>query len=1102
MVLAAMIQKNSRPIQFIPMLGTLRDRTRGLILLGAAFLMAACGGDSSAGPRDEDRETVESRLSRPERVSDLAVESAGANSVVLRFTEVSDGINPTRPASYEIRHTPTPMRNGWNTAKVVSRGTCAAPIVGTQVGATRSCTVEGLDASTSYDFQMVAFRLQGKNATYGQLSGVVTGVTNAGGGVSALFKMEGDNQTGVVGTALPEPLAVKVKDEFGNGLAGVRVSWSANGGGGSVSSTTTTSDSDGYARVTRTLGTVRGEHRTTAYVSGAAPVEFRAMADPGPVTTVTVLPAEVSLSVGDSTDMVALLEDQYGNRVNGPSVTWSSSDASIADIRSSGRVLARKRGVAGVTASVDGAISTSGSTGPQAAAAGGSTVRVLDESSTTPGALAAVAGSGQTGTVGTALAQPFVVEVRSAAGDLLSGVTVNWQVTNGGGAVAGSSSVTGSNGRAQTTLTLGTVAGTNGVRASVEGVGPVDFTAQAQAGALASITVTPGSTSVAVGGTVQFSAALRDQYGNQVEGTPAWSSTSTSVSTVNGSGIASGVSAGSTTIRAAFGGRLGQASLTVTTTASANPGTVSDLAVVGSTASSLTLRFTSVNDGSGNPANYQIRYATTPLGWGWGQATPVASGSCAGVVSSSSVGQQVTCTAEGLPSGASLDFQMVAYRGNLGSTAVFGNLSNIATGQTGASSPTGTGTLAISPRGGTLTAIGATLQLSATARDGSGATISNPGITWSSSNTNVATVDGAGRVTARGLGSAIISVAAACCSGDQVQVTVTQQISSISVSPSSASVTVGQSTQLSAVARDANGNLIPNVLFAWSSSSASIAQVNGTGLVSGVAAGSSTVSASAGGRSGSAAISVASASEPPPPSGGGSGTWPNEPAGFRVVTDNPFASRNYTGWQPNNRQATVTISSDSSAPFSGSTVLQANFPAGFPDGHEPGVDYVPVGSGMREGYIGYWVRSNPEWQVNPYPDSYAGVKSTFLWFGTGGYMFMGWGQWAGLSSLEPVIQGSGARTFETTTGVHRTANYIRPGQWHQVEIYFRTNDSGQQNGILRWWVNGRLIGSYTNAVFPGSTLQAFSIDNTLGGGGQNKSQNDWIRYAHVRISRP
>ena len=231
-----------------------------------------------------------------------------------------------------------------------------------------------------------------------------------------------------------------------------------------------------------------------------------------------------------------------------------------------------------------------------------------------------------------------------------------------------------------------------------------------------------------------------------------------------------------------------------------------------------------------------------------------------------------------------------------------------------------------------------------------------------------------------------------------------------------------------------------------------------------------------------------------------SNPWPNEPAGFRVVTDNPFASRNHTGWQPNNRRATVTIESDPTAPYSGSTVLQANFPAGFPDGHEPGVDYLPLG-GLREAYIGYYVRSNPEWQVNPFPDSYAGVKSTFLWF-QNGLLFMGWGQWSGLSSLEPVIQGSGARTFETTTGVHRTANYVRPGQWHRVEIYFRTNDTGQQNGILRWWVNGQLIGSYTNAVFPGPGAQAFSIDNTLGGGGANKSRNDWIRYAHVRISRP
>ena len=62
---------------------------------------------------------------------------------------------------------------------------------------------------------------------------------------------------------------------------------------------------------------------------------------------------------------------------------------------------------------------------------------------------------------------PFIVEVRDQDGSPLSGVTVNWLVTAGGGSLSDASVDTGANGRAQTTLTLGSTQGTNTVTATV-----------------------------------------------------------------------------------------------------------------------------------------------------------------------------------------------------------------------------------------------------------------------------------------------------------------------------------------------------------------------------------------------------------------------------------------------------------------------------------------------------------------------------------------------------------------------------------------------------------------------------------------------------------
>jgi PKD repeat protein len=93
----------------------------------------------------------------------------------------------------------------------------------------------------------------------------------------------------------------------------------------------------------------------------------------------------------------------------------------------------------------------------------------------------------------------------------------------------------------------------------------VDVVFSAVPPALQSIAVTPASPSVAVGGTQQFTATgtYADGSTQNLTSQATWSSSSTAIATVNASGLATAVSAGSTTISATFGGLTGSASLTV-----------------------------------------------------------------------------------------------------------------------------------------------------------------------------------------------------------------------------------------------------------------------------------------------------------------------------------------------------------------------------------------------------------------------------------------------------------------------------------------------------------------------------------------------------------
>jgi len=112
------------------------------------------------------------------------------------------------------------------------------------------------------------------------------------------------------------------------------------------------------------------------------------------------------------------------------------------------------------------------------------------------------------------------------------------------------------------------------------------------------------------------------------------------------------------------------------------PGTVADLAVETSSGNAVTLGFTEVDDGTGHAATYQIRYALSPIGQGWGSATVVTQGTCSAPLAGTTIAAHKSCTAQGLAAGTTYDFQMVAYRGTIDQDATFGDLSNVATGRT------------------------------------------------------------------------------------------------------------------------------------------------------------------------------------------------------------------------------------------------------------------------------------------------------------------------------------------------------------------------------------------------------------------------------------
>ncbi|HXR97806.1 MAG TPA: Ig-like domain-containing protein [Terriglobales bacterium] len=153
---------------------------------------------------------------------------------------------------------------------------------------------------------------------------------------------------------------------------------------------------------------------------------------------------------------------------------------------------------------------------------------------------------------------------------------------------------------------------------------------------------------------------------------------------------------------------------------------------------------------------------------------------------------------------------------------------------------------------------GKTQQFAATVKDQFGATIAGASVSWSSSNTNVATVSSSGLATGVAPGTATITATDGAASAGASLTVTAPPIASVTVSPSgSTTIETGATQTFTATAKDANGNAVTGATFTWTSSNTAAATITSAGVATGVAAGSTNITASTAGITSSAvAVSV------------------------------------------------------------------------------------------------------------------------------------------------------------------------------------------------------------------------------------------------------
>ena len=235
-----------------------------------------------------------------------------------------------------------------------------------------------------------------------------------------------------------------------------------------------------------------------------------------------------TLTVGGTLQLTVTVIDEEGDTLSAQTVNFTSSNTSVATVSGSGLVQALSEGSTNITATVDDVSDT---------------ITLVVEEDTTPANLTLDPGDTNLA-IGDTLT--FAGTVTTAGGDTLSGQTVTFTSTET--AVA---TVDPSTGR----VTAVAVGRTNLVATS----GALADTVEVSVGTIAggnvgALTLTPATLNLAVGASDTLAVAVTDTLGAAISDPLVdFSSSATTVATVNAFGVVTGVATGTANIVATFG---------------------------------------------------------------------------------------------------------------------------------------------------------------------------------------------------------------------------------------------------------------------------------------------------------------------------------------------------------------------------------------------------------------------------------------------------------------------------------------------------------------------------------------------------------------------
>jgi len=510
--------------------------------------------------------------------------------------------------------------------------------------------------------------------------------------------------------------------------------------------------------------------------------------------SVLITPANPSIPPGATQQFSAMGKYSDGSSQDLTSTAiWNSSNPTVASIAPAGRATAKAAGTSSITAAIGSKT--------------GSAVLTV-----TAPVLVSIAVSPATATIAAGLSQQF-----TATGTLSDGSMQNLTASATWKSSASPVAMVSTTGLAQ-----GVAVGTSTITAmsgTISGTANLTVTAAL----LTSISVTPANASVPLGILQQFTATGTYSDGTMpdISNQVTWSSSST-IASISAAGIATARNLGDTTIKAVLGSISGATGLNV------NAASLSSITIVDENiiiAQNTSHRFTAIglfNDGGTRDISGNVTWtSSTPAVATISGHSPIAKGVA--------TGSTTIRAALGLVS-ASVTLTVT--------NALIQSISVTPTGRT------------IAPT----TAIG--FVATGTFNDSTIQPL-NLDVSWSSSNTGVATISGAGLAQAITQGATNIHASFGGVIGSAALTVSTATLTSIAITPATALIAPASTQGFSATGKFSDGSSQPIAsIAAWSSSDTTVATMNGA-QATGQSAGTTTITAQVGSFSATADLVVA-----------------------------------------------------------------------------------------------------------------------------------------------------------------------------------------------------------------------------------------------------